>query len=196
MIASVTNDALLRVQLVKDGTAGIDAVALVSLVLAVFGCGFGLYQFFISRRWKRIEYLESQVKRLREDKILVAACLLLDWEERKIVVGERTIDFKMEMLKGALRDHRDFRASDDFTEDEAAMRDAFDAFFDYLGGMQYAVELGMLELADIRSSPVAYFIRKIIAKDKALDNAFAKYLSAYEFQRVKMLLQGFRDSSG
>lgn len=192
MIVASTNDALLKVQLVKDGTGGIDAVALISVVLAMLGFGFGLFQFFIGRRWKRIEYLESQIKRLREEKSLVAACLFLDWEERDIVVGTRVINFKMEMLKGALRDHRAFQASDDFSEDEAAIRDTFDAFFDYLGGLQYAIDLGMLKLADIQSSPAAYFIRKIIAKDEALGHAFANYLTAYEFHRVKGLLQGFR----
>lgn len=187
----------LQVHLIP-GSSGLDLTTIVSLVIGVAGLLFGIYQYFIGRRGKRIEYLDGLVKRLREEPLLKSATLLLDWETRDIKIGERTVDFDVRMLPHALADHNTFENSmiEGFNDDEVAIRDAFDAFFDFCSSVQYVVELGMVNHDDIFSSPLAYYLNKILEKDGMTGEALTKYIRAYSFHKTNKLLEAYKERIG
>lgn len=169
---------------------GFDYVTLISISIGFSGFVFGTYQFFLSKRWKRLEYLDSLMKRFREDPLLKAASMLLDWESRPIAIGSIVVNYDIKMLPHALADHRTFKSPSDegFNDDEVAIRDAFDSLFDFIGSIEYAVQLKMVAYKDIFCSPMAYFLFKIIEKEKMTDGAVLKYVKAYGFESASRLL--------
>jgi hypothetical protein len=183
----------LAVQLI--GTEkGIDYVTLVSLFIGVAGFVFGGYQFFVNRRGKRIEYLDSLMKRFREEPLLKSSMMLLDWEYRTIKIGERQVDYKIEMLSHALADHKTFKdpLTEGFTEDEASIRDAYDAMFDFCSSIEYSIQLRMVKHKDIFSSPLAYYLSKIFEKDRMSNGAVFNYIRAYGFIKTEKLLREYQ----
>ena len=184
-----------HVQLLS-GNDGLNLTTIISLLVGVLGLLFGVYQYVISKRWKRMEYLDALIKRFREEPLLKSAAMLLDWETRSIVMDKRTIDFDITMLPHALLDHRKFKdpSKEGFNEDEVAIRDAFDALFDFCVSIQYAVELGMVKYKDIFSSPIAYYLAKVLERDKRSGGAVLTYIKAYGFTRVAELLKNYQTS--
>jgi len=134
-----------------DSAKGLDPLTIISLLIGFLGFLFGTYQFLVSRRWKRIEYMDSLIKQFREEPLLVTASVLLDWTVRPVKIGERVVDYCVEMLPHSLADHHQFTdpEKEGFDDDEVAIRDAFDAMLDFLGNIQYAVQLGMIRHKDV-----------------------------------------------
>src|ERR1035438_3038773 len=87
-MTGLTTTNAIQLHLISDGSK-LDLLSVVTLMIAIGGFFFGLYQYWISRRWKRIEYIDAVVKRMREDVLLKAACIFLSWDEREIEVGNR-----------------------------------------------------------------------------------------------------------
>ena len=184
-----------HVQLLS-GNDGLNLTTIISLLVGVLGLLFGIYQYVISKRWKRMEYLDALMKRFREEPLLKSAGMLLDWETRPILIGDRTVDYNVTMLAHALIDHRTFKDpfKEGFTDDEAAIRDAFDALFDFCVSIQYAIELGMVKNKDVFSSPIAYYLSKVIEKDKMSGGAVLTYINAYGFVSAAKLLKDYETS--
>ena len=183
-------NTVLQVKLIA-AEKGWDVLNTISLLIAVGGFVFGFYQFFVSARLKRVEYLDALLKRLREEPLLKAATLLLDWDVRPVQIGDHAFDYESTMLAGALRDHHQMKHGEGFSDDEAAIRDAMDALFDYLGSIQYATELRTITPKDAFASPVAYYFGKLSEKDQINDGAVTTYLAAYGFDRAGKLLAAY-----
>ena len=194
MPSSLISTNAIQVHLISDGK-GFDWFSVVTLLIAIGGFVFGLYQYWIGKRWKRIEYIDAVVKRMREEALLKAAYLFLDWEERDIKVGNRIVKYRCAMLKTALRNHYAMKPNEGFTEDEAAIRDAFDAFFDFCSSLQYAVELKMITHADIFASPVGYYLGKACEKNTATDKTLSEYAKVYGFDRTSKLLVAYQHTA-
>jgi hypothetical protein len=191
MPTNLASTNLIQVHLISDGKT-FDLFSVVTLLLAIGGFIFGLYQYWIGKRWKRIEYIDAVVKRMREDSLLKAACLFLDWEEREIKVGKTLVKYRYEMLKTALRNHYAMKPGEGFTEDEVAIRDAFDVFFDFCSGLQYSVELKMITHTDIFASPVGYYLGKACEKNTATDKSLSEFAKVYGFSRTSSLLVAYQ----
>jgi hypothetical protein len=183
-------NTILQVKLIAEDK-GWDVLNVISLLIAVGGFVFGFYQFFVSARLKRVEYLDALLKRLREEPLLKSATVLLDWDERPVTIGDHTFNYQSTMLAGALRDHHQMKDHEGFSNDETAIRDAMDALFDYLGSIQYAAELRTITQQDAFASPVAYYFGKLAEKDDLNSGAVTTYLAAYGFDRAGKLLSAY-----
>lgn len=66
---------------------------------------------------------------------------------------------------------------------------------DFLGNIQYAVQLGMIRHKDVFNSPLAYYLLKINEVDRATQSAISRYIKAYGFANADILLQEYRKRS-
>ena len=183
-------NTILQVKLITEDK-GWDVLNTISLLIAVGGFVFGFYQFFSNARLKRLEYLETLLRQMREDAMLKTATVLLDWDVREVTIGDRSFTYNSSMLTGAFRDHRLMGHDDSFSYDEAAVRDVMDALFDYLATIQRATELRTLSREDVFESPLAYYFGKLAEKVQMNNGAVTTYLAAYGFDRAGKLLSAF-----
>ena len=185
-----TSTNYLPVKVLHDSAAS-DYIPVFSAVIAAGGVVFGLYQYLVGRRVKRLEYLDGLAKTMREDPLLKAATLLLDWDLREITVGEKKFIYRTPMLNRALLNHNEMVPPDGFTEEESAIRDVLDAFFGFLENVAYAIHIGVITRGDVFAAPWSYYFSKMAEKDSWTGGKVSEYLEVYGFARTKQLLAAY-----
>jgi len=61
---------------------------IIGLSIGTGGLAFGLYQYFITQKWKKSEFAASQIEKLFTNPVLSMCSTCLDWSPRKIQVPE------------------------------------------------------------------------------------------------------------
>ena len=194
-LLALTND-ITKVQLISDDRLNLGETA--AWLIALLALAFSIYQYFSTTRVKRLEYLDSLAVSLREEPLLRAATIMLDWEVRTLEVEDKFYAYSVLLLPRALLAQNaptpeSDTASAGFDETEVFIRDAFDTLFAFFENVQYAVHLGILKQADIYEAPMHYYLGKLVEKDAWTDGAITRYLEQYGFPKAKKLVNQYRD---
>jgi hypothetical protein len=110
-------------------------IKLLALVGASIAFVVGLFQYRITQRWKRAEWVAQEMKDFFGDPSVKTALQLLDWGSRsaelfpnRTNLEDRFVKVGDDDLAKALAYHSD--RPEGFTPTEAALRDLFDHFLD------------------------------------------------------------------
>lgn len=180
----------LRVQVLQD-SQGFNWAAAMPWFVALASLGFGYYQYWFNHRIKRLEYLDALAKRPDDDPLLRSAFEILDWDARLIKIRRKKFAYHVFMLPGALRTELDDPEFTGFQSDEVAIREAFDALFNFFEHFCYAVDLGVLSLDDVAAFPPSYYLCRLLDKDAWLGGCITRYLRGYGFQKTAVLMRWY-----
>lgn len=91
-----------------------------------------------SQDWQRAAQLDDFVKTFQSDPLLRLAAVAVDYTVRKITLDNREILVRNSDIL-ALRDHNQMKPDEAFTDEQAQLRDAYDALLAFF----VRVELGI-----------------------------------------------------
>jgi len=128
----------------------------------------GLLQYRKAQRWKRVEWTAKEMDAFFADPKVAMALKMIDWGAgRRIELypnraneAERFVVVRDDDLAKALRDH----GMQEFSEDEAAIRDVFDHLLDRLERIHSFVEAGLLSQKDVKPYLYYWAVHVIAAK--------------------------------
>jgi hypothetical protein len=133
---------------------GITATFL-SACAAAGGLGLNALAQWKAQVWKRKEYVASLIKDIKDGQLSASVLLMLDWSGRKISlpVGEgnapRTVTVTDEIVVASLIPH-DYANRPKFGKTGAAIRDAFDRFFDRLTELEVMIKENLIRFGDVK----------------------------------------------
>jgi hypothetical protein len=138
-----------------------------ALVGAAIAFVIGLLQYRKAQRWKRVEWTAKEMDAFFADNKVAMALKMIDWGTRRIELypnrtneAERFVLLRDENVANALRNH----GIQEFSEDEAAIRDVFDHFLDRLERIHSFVEAGLLSHKDVKPYLYYWAVHVIAAK--------------------------------
>lgn len=138
--------------------------------LALFGAvlafAVGIWQYHRSQLWKRAEWVAQEMKELLSDPIVQAALLMIDWGKKRRIplypnLPEESNRYTLlddDKIAQALRISAD--SNDNFGNDEADIRAAFDRLLDGIERFNAYVETGLISETDLNPY-LGYWARKI-----------------------------------
>lgn len=170
------------------------------LLLAVAGFGVGLWQYHLAQRWKRSEFVASEIKDAFADRSVRVALLLLDWNERHYDLRERD---DQDDLKDVVVADADFAAAlaphavrrGGYTHVEERVRVVFDEFLGRLQRFEHFVETGLVKPGDLR--PYLRYWMDLMAvpaphkKSAATVDAIWTYIDYYGYSDLRTFFTRF-----
>lgn len=172
---------------------------------AIWAFLLGLRQYALAQKWQKAGVVLSLMDSFEEDKRIEAACGMLDWDEREFVLEGAAVPFRNEMLLSALRvPVMDIAAQeegartegiDSFTKQESAIRDAFDAFFDFFCKLHAFQKAKLLLFEDY---VYFYYWLELLSdvgrykNDARIQHMIDRYIDAYHFDEVRELVEQYR----
>jgi hypothetical protein len=177
---------------VSDETKNIIDVllAVIGMIGAVVAYIHTLRTWREGQHWRRAEQLDKFIERFEADEMLKLACLMLDWTFRKTEFRAKEITIRNDDVLIALRLHGEEEGDlPIFTQDQALIRDMFDALLAFFGRLDVALAS---RLIDRKSAKLyfSYWLERFITMDRhpdesgvlnglTPDKAVASYVSAY-----------------
>lgn len=168
--------------------------------IALFGAAVafvvGLLQYRKSQRWKRSEWVAQEMDGFFKDPVVRSALCMIDWGARRLELypnrekpEERFVVVTDDRMARALEFHEN--RPEGFTEDEAAIRDAFDHLLDRLERIHSFVEAGLVTVADV-SPYLRYWAEHILAArtdDPKVQRLvqLRRFIDRYSFSGVAIL---------
>ena len=136
-----------------------DWIDLATKLWAILVFGIGLYQYWIAQKWKKTEFVAQQMKDFDSAPYTSVAFRLIDWEDWVVQVpGEKAkLTVTDEFLCKALRQEDD----GEFDDDEAYVRECFDAFWGGIDRFASFVDYGLLTREDLVPY-LEYWVRIIL----------------------------------
>jgi len=179
-----------------------DLVAIVAIVVGAGTFWLALYQANQAQKWKRKEFVASQVDKFFSNPAVRRAKLILDYSARRMNLSDdksatklHDVMVKQDLAGRALIPHT--YGKETFTSVEVAIRDIFDEFLDGLESFYPMVEVNLIKVSDIKPY-LGYWLESIAddAKPPFLDPALKRFLWAYideyEFKGVQSLCMAIR----
>ena len=183
-------------------------VDVLGFVVAAGGFGFGVYQYREGRLETRRKFAAESVRAFKENICVQAAGRMLDWGHRKgISVPVPGTDkqhpielFDHVVLAAALLTHE--QKQDEFSGDEAAIRDVFDVFIDELEMMAHQEAVKAIALEDV--APYLRYVAQLVRGergqvDKKVSANLTNYMNHYWGGHVLEFLdrcRSYRGSAG
>jgi len=183
-------------------------------VLVLLG---GLFQYWRAQQWKRAEFVAAEMKAFFSDRDVRKVVTMIDWTQRHINLfndintNPRAWPLvSRQMQTRALYLHtlaKDVIAFDEktsseapgsdlagFTHEQAAIRDAYDAFLDGLERFSSYVTTGLVSVRDLRPY-LKYWMYEIPKKGDDDENEwsciFFAYVAFYDYTGVQRLFSAF-----
>jgi hypothetical protein len=106
----------------------LNALALVGGVVAFV---VALYQYRVAQRWKRAEWVATEMRSFLDDPWVRVACSMVDWGSRRVHLppaADQEVLVTDDEIRAALVHHRE--RPNGFSPKEALIRDTFDRFLD------------------------------------------------------------------
>jgi hypothetical protein len=169
--------------------------------IALLGAGLaflvGLSQYRRAQQWKRAEWVAQEMKGLFVDPMARAALFMIDWGSRRVELypsreneSERFVLTTDDLVARALMWHGD--RPQGFSDEEAAIRNAFDTFLDGIERFNAYEVSGLVTLTDVRPY-LAYWADKICREPKqdGTEDRLIRlraYLERYGFDGARRLL--------
>lgn len=177
-----------------------ESVAIVGPVLGLIGLAFGLYQYYISQRWRKSEYAAKMLELLTTDPRLELCCRFLDWSGREFRIPENylplagsqaTFRHDWDRLSEAMK-HENKKTT--FNWLDSLYRDHFDHFFDFLASVNHSISIKLIPVRDVKS--LRYWLEQIAEPRFVLDEekplVFLPYLEKYGYEGVLELMKRFK----
>ncbi len=146
-----------------------------------------VWEYIRSQKWKKSELLSKEVKEFFNDPKIKIVCQLLDWNSRKIDIGDKRILITDEFLIEALKTHNH---KSSFKYEEAYIRDLFDNFFDKMSFFNIYINNSLVDESEVINY-LSYYLN-ILAKpgrkSSELVTTINRYIEYYEFKNVSELI--------
>ncbi|MCX6595312.1 MAG: hypothetical protein NTV70_02975 [Acidobacteria bacterium] len=142
-------------------------IEVVKVVGGGMAFGLGLWQYRVAQSWKRMEFTAAEIAKFRADPMVRRVYLMLDWEARRIDLGlpkegDNFPVIKHSLVASALVPHSE---KEKFTLAEAAIRDHFDVFLEYLCHFEAFVTAKLIQPDELRPY-LEYWTKKLAGEDK------------------------------
>jgi hypothetical protein len=173
--------------------------------IALLGAGvaflLGLLQYRRAQQWKRAEWVAQEMKGLFADPMVRGALFMIDWGSRRVELyparegeADRFVRTTDDMIARALMWHE--MRPQGFTDEEAAIRNAFDSFLDGLERFNAYETSGLVSLSDIQPY-LQYWADKICREPKQDGTEdrliqLREYIPRYGFDGARRLLDEVR----
>jgi hypothetical protein len=129
-----------------------DFLGIIGASIAIGGFLFGIYQYVLAQRWKRLEYAADLLQRLTTDPDLVLALTFLEYSKRKVPLPQKYQSLTQENLF----DHDSNRLSQvlkvgywEDTPEYFIYRDVMNRLFHYLQQIYSFIEMKLIEPGDV-----------------------------------------------
>jgi hypothetical protein len=172
-----------------------DVLSILGSGLGLVTLGIGVYQYSAAQKWKRAEFVASQIKEFESDKDIKNVLLMLDWNSRKIQFSdEECIQVTDELLSSALVPHT-WNNNSSFSDAEALIRDSFDKFLNKLDRFEAFIEAGLVTKEDVQ--PYLNYWLNILgnAESERKPLIFYKnlwsYIDYYQYSKTQKLLSRY-----
>lgn len=196
-------------------------VSVCGLILSVIAGVVALRSFLRNEKWKKAEFLASEMKEFFADDRVQKSMLLIDWGVRRIQLFSQSntdsegVVVTRQMQVSALRPHVLLSSPDSdslmnaestthgqgaFTPDEARIRDCYDGFLDGLERISSYARTGLVEISALRPY-IGYWISEIhsstdYVQDAAWSASLLTYINFYHFEGVMWLFKAFNCDIG
>jgi hypothetical protein len=123
----------------------------------------GLWQYAKAQKWKRREFIATQIKEFEADKDIQFVMTILDWTDRTLYFpsasGGENVEVKVDdqLLCSALLPHE---ASAGYYPNEVMIRDRIDRYLEMLVRLDNFVEAHLINVAELRPY-LGYWIQLI-----------------------------------
>ena len=162
----------------------------------------GVVEYRNAQKWKRAEWVASEMKDFFQDPNVRNALTMLDWKDRRLPLllaaptrdTEKTFEYEEGMLLHALSSATRPQEHD-YTDPELSIRDSFDRLLDAFERMDSFVQAGLVSPNELR--PYLRYWLGIIAdptNPKKSSNVRARlwaYIDDYGYDGVQRLCKGF-----
>lgn len=180
----------------------------IDLILKFFGTVGGGLVFYIGYRryvkeqvWKRNEFVASEIKTFTNDSVVKNAMFMLDWEKRYIQLfpdkpnyTERFAKVDRKTLINALVIYKEKSVKEEepkFTENEVAIRDTFDHFFNYFERFYQFIDAGLLSKKELEPY-LNYWINSLTNwMNPDARHVIYKFIDSYGFTGTQKLFLEF-----
>jgi len=156
----------------------------------------GLWQYTKAQRWKRREFIATQVKQFESDKKIQLAMTMLDWNNRELYFPSDTHDKSIalrvdtDLLCSALLPHEEAQS---YSQEEEMIRDCFDHFLDMLGMFWNFIDARLISKAELEPY-IQYWIRLVSGEmtgwhGPQLSYLLLNYIRVYNFTGAQRLIK-------
>jgi hypothetical protein len=127
----------------------------------------GLAQYRKSQKWKRVEFVASEMKVFFDDEAVKAATLMLDWSQKEIDLYKyrENEDNEKEWVTYALvAESLNTDPEAHYDKRQSAIREIFDRLLTFLERFESFIEAGVVEKKDLEPY-LHYWIKMLAGKD-------------------------------
>jgi len=176
-----------------------EVIELVKIVGGVVAFSLGLWQYRVAQSWKRMEFIAAEIAKFRADPMVKKVFLMLDWRARRIDLGvakapdEAIPVVTYELVTCALVLHSEDKT---FTPIEAAIRDHFDVFLDYLCHFEAFISAGLVRSQELRPY-LEYWTNAVAGGDnipRELLVQFWQFVDSYGYASARRLVSRLHPS--
>jgi hypothetical protein len=187
-------------------------VGVATFFAIAISASLGIRQYREGQKLQKARVLLHLVDSFTKDELVQAACEMLDWDRRHIVVNNIKVPFNNKLLGEALI------VPEPFVDDEKRfgpygllIRDCFDAFFDFFEKLGAFKKSGLLKLEDYTYFHYWFMMVSDIENMKAkkipetpkyknlripgIEKKISDYIVAYRFFAAKEMLDEFKKSA-
>ena len=160
--------------------------------------GLGLFQYARAQKWKRREFIASQIKDFEADIKIQLAMTMLDWNERRLYFPAKGGDGFVPILVNEALLRSSFLPHENairYFQNEVLIRDCFDRFFDMLVRLSDFVEADLISVDELR--PYLQYWIKLISGNKRgwhspeLFILLLNHIDKYDFEKAAQLIRNF-----
>jgi hypothetical protein len=175
-----------------------DWLKLIGIMSGLVAFAVGLWQYRRAQKWKRLEFVATEMKEFQSKRAVQNAFLMLDWNDRVIEFypeeekeSDRVIEVDDKLIEEALSIE-----DEEFSDAEIAVRDTFDEFFNCLEQFDHYVITGLVEYSEFHPY-LAYWLGILTGQDSekkptSVIKAFAEFIDCFEYHGVQHLLDEYR----
>lgn len=169
------------------------------IVGAVVVFGIGLWQYAKAQKWKRREFIATQMKEFESDEKIQLAMTMLDWNDRVLYfpseASDKPIAVKVDdaLICSALLPHQLARR---YSKEEELIRDCFDRFLDMLVRLWNFVDAGLINTDELRPY-IQYWIKLISTRmpncwhEPEMFLLLLNHIQVYGFTGAALLIESF-----
>jgi hypothetical protein len=160
-------------------------------LLGIFSFFKAIFEYRKSQLWKESEFLSKEAKEFFSDEKIKTVLTLLDWNARKIKIGDKEVMIDDNFMMSALKTHN---KKSKFSIEEAHIRDLFDNFFDRLSYFNIHCKNGLVTDEKVFNYFEYYFniLTKNERKSAEFNETINSYIEYYDYKNVKELLDKYK----
>ena len=199
------NSSQPAVQREKDHGAMPDTATYSNLEIAKIGgagiaFSIGLWQYMRAQRWKRVEFVASEMKSFFNDDAAKAAMLMLDWSEKDIEIHrhrDSNDHSKKQVTHKIAASALDTNPGVHYDDVQSPIREIFDSFLVSLERFESFIEAGVVSKNDL--NPYLHYWMKLLSGNdknaplvtKELLPQFWTFVAHFRYAKVTKLVSRY-----